>query len=240
MHSADLTQVLRLDPRGGRPARARSPSNNLGRPGGSLDDLQNVALTSRPELASQRALVQAAETRLRREKNRPLLPIAMINGFQTPGGMLLQAGIFGLGANNNLNQWTGRDDVSFQLIWQLEGFGIGNLARIRKQRGDQSAAFIELFKTQDKVAAEVTETLARVQSAAARVSQAERALRASTITFNANLEGLGQTTRFGDNLQLVFRAQEVVYALGRMKTAFDEYFTTVAEYNQRNSSYFTL
>ena len=49
--------------------------------------------------------------------------------------MLIQAGIFGIGPNSSLNQWTGRDDVSIQLIWQLENFGIGNLARIKAQRG---------------------------------------------------------------------------------------------------------
>ena len=42
-----------------------------------------IALANRPELASQRALVGAAEARLRREKMRPLLPIVMINGFQS-------------------------------------------------------------------------------------------------------------------------------------------------------------
>ena len=58
----------------------------------------------------------------------------MINGFQSPS-MYIQAGIFGIGPNSSLNQWAGRDDVSFQLIWQLEAFGIGNLARIKAQRG---------------------------------------------------------------------------------------------------------
>ena len=82
------------------------------------------------------------------------------------------------------------------------------------------------------MAAEVTEAQARLQSAAARVSQADRALRSSLITFNGNYEGLQQTTRFGDVLVEVFRPQEVVYALQRLKTALDEYFTTVAEYNR--------
>jgi hypothetical protein len=57
-------------------------------------------------------------------------------------------------------------------------------------------------------------------------------LRSSVIAFNGNFEGLQQTTRFGDVLVLVFRPQEVVFALQRMKTGFDEYFTTVAEYNR--------
>jgi hypothetical protein len=156
----------------------------------------------------------------------------VIGGFQTPGGMLIQGGVFGLGPNSSLNQWTGRVDVSLQLIWQLDAFGIGNLARIKQQRGDESRTIIELRRTQDMVAAEVTEAQARLQSATARVSQADRALRSSLIAFNGNYEGLQQTTRFGDVLVEVFRPQEVVFALQRLKTAFDEYYTTVAEYNR--------
>ena len=145
---------------------------------------------------------------------------------------MLQAGIFGLGPNSSLNQWTGRDDFSIQPLWQLEAFGIGNLARIKEQRGQQSLAIIEFFKTQDMVAADVTRAQARVQSAAARVVQADRALRTAIITFNGNFEGLQQTTRFGDVLVLVNRPQEAVFALQLLKVAFDEYFTTVAEYNR--------
>ena len=162
---------------------------------------------------------------------RPFLPSIMVNGFQTPNE-LLQAGIFGLGPNSSLNQWTGRDDLSYQPLWQLEGLGIGNLARIKEQRGEQSRAIIELFKTQDMVAADVTRAQARFQSAAARVVQADRALRTAIITFNGNFEGLQQTTRFGDVLVLVNRPQEVVFALQLLKLAFDEYFTTVADYNR--------
>ena len=43
---------------------------------------------------------------------------------------------------------------------------------------------------------------------------------------------LQHTTRFGDVLVLINRPQEVVFALQFMKKAFDEYFTTVAEYNR--------
>ncbi len=112
--------------------------------------------------------------------------------------MYIQGGIFGLGPNSSLNQWRGRDDVSIQLMWQLEGFGIGNLARIKAQRGNESRAIIDLRKAQDMVAADVTRARARVQSAAARVLQADRALRTGIITFNGHLEGLGQTRRLGE------------------------------------------
>src|SRR5262249_53383789 len=116
--------------------------------------------------------------------------------------------------------------------WQLEGFGIGNLARIKRQRGQQSRAIIEFRKTQDMVAADVLRALARVQSAAARIQQADRALRTGIITFNGHLEGLEQTRRLGNVLVLTFRPQEAVYSLELLNVAFDEYFTTVADYNR--------
>ena len=54
----------------------------------------------------------------------PFIPSIVVNGFQTPMEQL-QAGIFGLGSNNSLNQWTGRDDVSVQPLWQLQNSGSG-------------------------------------------------------------------------------------------------------------------
>ncbi len=64
------------------------------------------------------------------------------------------------------------------------------------------------------------------------MGQADRSLRTAVSAFNGNVEGLRQTTRFGDTLVLVYRPQEVVYALRLLKLAFDEYFTTVADYNR--------
>ena len=111
-------------------------------------------------------------------------------------------------------------------------FGIGNLARIKEQRGEQSKAFIELYRVQDMVAAEVTEAHARSPVSDRPGRQADRSLRSAITTFNGNIEGLRHTTRMGDVLVLIYRPQEVVYALRLMKLAFDEYFTTVAEYNR--------
>src|SRR5262249_22958856 len=171
VQSANLTQVLRLDPRAVVvPTEEDHLQLTLIDPARSLDDLIPIGLTNRPELASQQALVQAVVARIRREKMRPLLPSVLINGFQTPYEQI-QAGIFGIGPNSSLNQWAGRADLSYQAIWQLEAFGLGNAARIKEQRGEQSRAIIELFKTQDMVAGDVTRAQARLQSAAARVEQ---------------------------------------------------------------------
>ena len=232
VQSANLTQVLRLDPRAVlEPLEHDHAQITLVDPGRTLDDLMPIALTNRPELASHQALVQAAVAGIRREKARPFIPNLLVNGFQTPNE-LIQAGIFGLGPNSSLNQFVGRDDISLQPMWQLDALGIGNLARIKSQRGMQSQAIISFLMNQDAVAADVTRAQARLQSGAVRLLQADRSLRTGIITFNGNYEGLGQTTRFGNVLVLVNRPQEAIFALDLLSTAFNEYFTTVADYNR--------
>jgi outer membrane protein TolC len=233
VQSARLTRVLRLDPRAViDPLEHDHIQITLIDPSRTLDDLMPIALKNRPEIASRRALIEAAEYGVRRERARPFIPTAVLSGFQSPAGMVIQAGIFGLGPNSSLNNWVGREDFSIQFVWQLENFGLGNLAKIKAQRGQQSRAIIDLRNTQDMVAGEVLESLARLQSAAVRVVQAERSLRTGIITLNGNTEGLRQTSRFDDVLDLITRPQEAVYALQILRKDFDEYYTTVAEYNR--------
>jgi outer membrane protein TolC len=230
--SANPTQLLRLDPRAVvEPLEHDHAQITLIDPSRPYDELMPIALSNRPELHAYQALVQAALQEIRAEKYRPLIPSFLINGFQTPYEMI-QAGIFGLGPNTSLNLWAGRLDLSYQPLWQVDAFGIGNLARIKAARGMQSKAIIDYLMTQDAVAADVTRAVSRVQAAVARVVQADRALRTAIITFNGNYEGLQQTTRLGTVLVLVNRPQEAVFALQLLKVAFDQNFTTVADYNR--------
>lgn len=230
--SADLTLVLRLDPRAVcEPLEQDHLQITLIEPSRPLDSLIPIGLTNRPELAAHQAEIKAALVRIRQEKMRPLLPSIILTGWQTPGGMVPQASIFGTGKGGKMNNWSFRDDVSAQLMWQWDGFGFGNLALIKKRRGEQSQAITKLMQTQDAIAAEITQAQAQVQSAAARVVQAERSLRSGYVTYQKNYEGLGQTKRFDNVLELVYRPQEAVYALKLLHLAFHEYFNTVADYN---------
>lgn len=230
--SAELTRVLRLDPRAVvEPLEHDHLQITLVDPSRSLDELIPIGLTHRPELASQQAIVQAALVRIRQEKLRPILPSILITGWQSPGGMTDQIGIFATGSGGKMNNWSFRDDISVQVVWQLEGFGLGNAARIKRERANESRALVELFRKQDEIAAEIAQVQANLQSAGARVPLAERSLREALITFNRSLEGLGQTQRFGDVLELIYRPQEVTNALMQLKVALDEYFNTVADYN---------
>jgi outer membrane protein TolC len=79
--SADLTQVLRLDPSAVvEPLEPPFIRVTLISPRERVDDLIPVGLTSRPELASQQALVQAALARIRQERLRPLVPSLILQG----------------------------------------------------------------------------------------------------------------------------------------------------------------
>lgn len=71
-----------------------------------------------------------------------------------------------------------------------------------------------------------------MQSASVRVLQAERSMSKALITYNGNFEGLAQTKRFGNVLIQVYRPQEVVIALEHLLTAYNQYFSTVADYNR--------
>jgi hypothetical protein len=230
--SADLTRVLRLDPRAVvEPVEHDHLQVTLIDPAKPLDDLIPVGLTNRPELAEHQALVQATLVAIRREKLRPLLPSILLNGFQTPYE-LIQAGAYGEGSGSKLNLWSARDDFSTQVLWQANNLGLGNLATIKRQRAEASQALVRLFAVQDGVAGDVTRAQADLQAAAVRVLQAERELRSALVNYRGNVEGLKETTRFGNILVQAFRPQEVTTALQLLKRGYDHYFGTAAEYNE--------
>ena len=81
MASADLTRVLRLDPSSlAMPVEPVFMQVTLISTEDTVDTLIPVGLINRPELASQRQLVQATLVRLRQERLRPLMPSLLLQG----------------------------------------------------------------------------------------------------------------------------------------------------------------
>jgi outer membrane protein TolC len=233
--SAELTRALRLDPGALvlpiEPPQLRIALLDASR---SLDDLIAVGLTSRPELASQQALVRAALERLRQERLRPLMPSVLLLGDAVPtapGGYLM-GGIFASSTNGQGAPLVGRNDVSVQMLWGLNNLGLGNQALVRQRRAEEQQTLIELFRIQDAVAAEIATAHAQLQAAGRRVTEAETGIRQAQVSYAGNVKGLGETTRFGDLLILVNRPQEVVAALQQLATAYDNYFVAVNDYNR--------
>ena len=147
--SADLTRLLRLQV--GtlvEPAEEPSLTVNLIDMNVPLDEMVSLALTYRPELATQQALVQAALVRIRQEKARPFLPVVGVRGVgsNTPG---LAGGYFGGGVNDDLQNFGARFSVDIQAVWEFQNLGFGNSALVRERQADQRRALLELQRTQE-------------------------------------------------------------------------------------------
>src|SRR5262249_30047445 len=168
-----------------------------------LDELVPLALTYRPELAAQQALVQATIARIRQEKYRPFLPSVLLRGAASNPTGTLSSGWFGGGLNSNLSNFQWRNDMDILLLWEWQNLGFGNRARVRAERARNDQATAALFQTQDRVAAEVVQAHAQMRSALSRATMAEEGLKDALESVRMNFEGLKQTKQAGRNLLLV-------------------------------------
>jgi outer membrane protein TolC len=231
--SAELVRILRLDPSAqvepAEPPQLRIDLIDLGRP---LDDLIAIGLTARPELASQQAQVKATLALLRQERLRPLIPSVLLRGFSTPVTGTLAGGVFAGGANSTIGNAGARGDFDLQVLWQLDNLGFGNRARQHQRQAENHLALIELFRIQDRVAAEISQAYDQAQLASRRVELAEKGTQFALKSADENLVGLGQTKNAGNVVLLLVRPQEAVAAVQALAQAYTDYYTAVADANR--------
>jgi len=197
----------------------------------SADDLMPLALNTRPEIASRKELVDAAFQLLRQEKARPLLPNVFVLSPATTTG-LLAAGNTSVGANGAMGANASRFDIEVAAIWELQNAGFGNLGRIRQRRAEKEIAAIDLTRTVYRVKSEVSQAVARLQTARVRVVETEEEVHQSVESADKNFIGLRETTRpAGELLRLIIRPQEVVAAIIAMELAYEQYSLALNEYN---------
>jgi outer membrane protein TolC len=230
--SAELARLLRLAPSALvdplEPPQLRVELIDLK---WTVDELIPVALRSRPELATQQALVEATLRRLQQERMRPLVPSLLVRGNATNPGSPLAGGLFGGGLDSDLSHFSVRNSIDVQVLWELQNLGFGNRALVRERRAENELAVLELLRTEDRVAAEVADAHARARSAAARAEAAESALRNAVESANRNLEGVKQT-RVGPRNVLLVRPQEAVAAVQALALAYAAYYGAVADANR--------
>jgi hypothetical protein len=230
---AELLRVLHMDAttqvEPTEPPQLRVELVDLSKP---VDELIPIGLTHRPELASRQAQVQATLSLLKQEQMRPLIPSVLLRGFSTPVTGTLGAGFFGGGTNGSFGNGGLRSDFDLQLLWQLDNLGFGNRAKIRQRDSENRLAVFELFRLQDRVAAEVAQAYAQAQLAARRVDVAERGLKAAVQSADKNMIALGQTKGSGNMMLLLVRPQEVVAAIQAVWQANFDYYGAVADANR--------
>jgi len=230
--SADLTRLLRLEP-GTLVEPAEEPALviELMDASSNAADLIPLALTHRPELAADQALIQAALARLRQEKVRPFLPNVAVRGVgsNTPG---LAGGYFGGGVNDDLSNFGARFSVDIQAVWEMQNLGHGNRALVREREAEQRQALLNLLRTQDRIAAEVVQAHSQLKRSANRLKAAAEGLINAAETAEKNLRGIVPGKRIGDQLVLIFRPQEAVAAVAALDQAYRDYYAAVGDHNR--------
>jgi outer membrane protein TolC len=231
--SAELLRILRLDPYAQvEPVEPPQLRVDLIDPNKSLDELIPIALTSRPELESQQAQVQLTLTLLRQERLRPLIPSILLRGSSTPVTGTLAAGYFGGGPNDTVGNGGLRSDLDLQILWQFNNLGFGNRALVHQREAENRLAILDLFRIQDRVAAEVAQAHAQAQLSARRVAVAQHGVQSALNSANKNLVALGQTKGAGTQVMLLVRPQEAVAAVQALAQAYIDFYAAVADANR--------
>jgi outer membrane protein TolC len=196
----------------------------------SVDDLIPCGLMNRPELASQKAVVQATLELLRQERLRPFVPSVVLAG-RGPDNTIT-GGTYGGGTGGSLDTFGGRAEFDLGLIWTLRNLGMGNRALVSGRAADREKACIELADVQDRIAEEVAQAFAQSEGTKAKIPQAAVGLNAANATFIGTLKNLSQIRGIGAQPQLVSRPQEAVAAIQQLARAYDQYFDAVNAYNR--------
>jgi outer membrane protein TolC len=117
-------------------------------------------------------------------------------------------------------------------LWEFQNLGFGNHARVRAEQARIDQATIELFATQDRIAAEVARSHAQVASAADRAIVAEAGLKETIDSVRKNFEGLRQTRQVGRTVTLVIRPQEAVASIQALMQAYVDYYAAINDYDR--------
>ncbi len=230
--SAELIRVLRLDPSAQiDPVEPPHLRVHLIAPEDPLDVLIPAGLCHRPELASQQALVEATLQRLRQERVRPLIPSVVLRGTGTNPPASLSGGVFG-GGNDSVGMYGPRGDFELQVVWEFQNLMFGNRARIKERQAENQVALLEMFRLQDRVAAEVAQAYAQAKSAANRLADAEGGLKDAVESVDKNFQGLSQTRRAGELTILLIRPQEVIASIQTLGQAYGDFYGAIADHNR--------
>jgi outer membrane protein TolC len=146
------------------------------------EDLIQVAIQNRPDLAARTAEIGEAEAHKSQEIARPLLPSLWL-GFS--------GGVFGGGSNLSpplVAHFGGRTDFDVRLWWTLLNLGAGNLALIRQRDAQLGQAVATRARTLNRAREEVIAARAEAQAARNQIEVARRELASARNGFHQDLD----------------------------------------------------
>jgi outer membrane protein TolC len=183
----------------------------------SPEQLIQVALQQRPDLAARSAEIGQAEYYVKQEIGRPFLPTLWL-GFS--------GGVFGGGSNlvpPLLGNFAGRTDFDVRLYWTLLNMGAGNLSLIKQRKAEENQAVALRARTLNRVRDEVATNLAEARTARNQIDVARRELMSSRNGFHEDLE------RSRSNLG---RPIEVINSLNLLAAARIHLIDAIVRYDQ--------
>jgi outer membrane protein TolC len=177
-------------------------------------DLVARGLTHRPEVAESRQLIGEAVERLQCEKCAPLLPSILLG---------IGYGGFGGGRGGNIKDFNNSFDSVVGAFWEVRNLGFGErAARCEAQSRVQQAQFREVAAL-DRVAREVVEAHAQVQSRKGQIATAQEGVQSAVASYDRNRERIR-------NVQgLPIEALQSIQALAQARR---EYLRALVGYNE--------
>ena len=184
--SADLARLLRVDP-----TIFLMPADDFRGPlaiqgtawaDAPMELLVAQALRSRPELAENNALLEAAIARYRSTKWQPYLPT--IGASYSWGGFGGSPSVVGrsqfnaviLGNSGSISNFDTRSDFEINASWRLQGLGLGNAALQRDARLRVDSSRLRQIQLQDVIVSQVVRALEDVQRSRERIAIIRAAL----------------------------------------------------------------
>ncbi len=173
-----------------------------------------VGLSNRPELKEAGCLVAEAVERLQREKYAPLLPSVLL-GMSYSG--------FGGGLGNRVGSVRDRADFDALAVWEVRNLGFGEHSARDTVRTQIEQRRWERVRRMNRVAREVAEAAAQVESRRRQISVSEDAIAIARLSYQRNLHRI----RDGQGLPI-----EALQSIQALNTAQREYLRAVVSYNE--------
>jgi outer membrane protein TolC len=178
--AAELARLVRIDPRNTlipvEDFRVPLPLPADRWADFTTEQLLDIALANRPELAENRALVQLALERVRQAKWRPWVPnLALTYNWGNfggapdpnppvilpptkPGGQPTTVTVAGFGSSGNWRHFNTRTDLDLGLYWKFQNMGFGDMAAIRANQAVYRQAELRRIQVYERVVTEVIQS----------------------------------------------------------------------------------
>jgi outer membrane protein TolC len=180
----------------------------------TAQELVSLGLQTRPELAENSALVQAAAKELERVRQGPLLPSVLLG---------MSYGGFGGGVGDTIANYRDRFDFEATAYWEVRNLGFGEHAARDEAQSQQQQSQIRQVRLMDQVAREIVEAQAQVEARRRQIETARQGIEKAQDSHRRNLERIED----GQGLPI-----EVLQSLQALDAARREYLRTVVSYNE--------